>query len=302
MSGRSRTVYFFDIVAEKPDGSVEEFEVGWWVGLMDHLQTSDADDLRSEFRGRKYEGEVRTERAPAARYLYVGKLRPGADWPDIRNEDGEHASLASTGVASAVLEPTYVVPIAGTNYIAVMRSSGGARWSALQTWLNVVSGFDSTDDLLVLRPYARQDQLRRLQQSVGASRIHLKVDPDVLTDAHTSSDVARAMQTVIRAGAGAVSVEMIVSYGNSSPDADGAEALADGVRDIVSSPGFSKAKATLLRQEGDHLVKDQVDFTLDRVTLSEEVGESEDEEPTARSVLIAMNGAIRTFRERLREG
>ncbi|TFC90103.1 hypothetical protein E3T24_00185 [Cryobacterium sp. TmT2-59] len=279
---------------------MKEYEAGFWESLFIHLAGLDEDIRRTEIRTRKYEGEVRAERSPALSYLYIGKLRPGSDWPDIRDSHGVHASLASTGVIGALIEPAYLLPISGTNYLAVLRSSSGPTFSAITEWLNHAAGFVGTDDRLELRPYARHDQLERLARAQGATRIHLKVDPDALHNGPATSEVGRAMQSVQNLGAGGVSVEMIVSYGNSIPDEAGAEALAEGVRDLVESGAFKTAKATLLVGEpGGHLAKDSIDFTLDRVTLTEEIGDSEDEEPLPAVILSAMSEAIRRFREKL---
>jgi hypothetical protein len=297
--GKQRTIYFFDAIILDQNNNVNEHPAGYWDSLLTHIGTLGEDVRRTEIRSRKYEGEVRAEKSPSLSYLYIGKLRPGADWPDIRDSHGVHASLASTGVIGALIEPAYLLPISGTNYLAILRTSSGPTFSAITEWLNHVAGYLGTDDRLELRPYARHDQLERLALAQGATRIHLKVDPDALQNGRATSEVGRAMQSVRDLGAGGVSVEMIVSYGNSIPDESGAEALADGVRDLLDSGTFKKAKATLLVSEHGQLVKETVDFTLDRVTLTEEIGDSEDEEPLPSVILSAMSEAIRRFREKL---
>ncbi|WP_414172141.1 hypothetical protein [Clavibacter tessellarius] len=242
VAGKARTVYFYDVVTADQDNQITELAAGWWFDLFDFLAEREPEDLRNEFRRRKYEGEIRDHRSPAVRYLYLGKLRPGADWPDIRNLTGQHGSLASTGAVGAVIEPAYVVPIhmEGENYVAVLKSSNGPSKEALQAWLSSVAGYELSENRLILRPYARRDQLERLQEAMGASRIHLKVDSATVSSMDASSDVGRAIQDVQQIGSGGVSVELIVSFGNARPDDDGAEALVAGVRDIVGAGAFRK--------------------------------------------------------------
>jgi hypothetical protein len=299
VSGKERTVYFFSAIEVDQDDHITEFESDYWDALFERIRDLGEDERRQEIRSRKYEGEIRFERAPEVEYLYLGKLRPGADWPDIRNAEGEHASLASTGVVGALIEPAYIVRVARTPYIAILRSSGGPTFTAIASWLSTIAGYDFLETRLELQPYARKDQLERLASAVGATRLHLKVDGDALQGTEPRSRVLRAMKAVQDTGSGSVSVEMIVSYGNASPDEAGAEDLAEGVSELVRAIPFKKAVATLLVDRNDGIVKDYVDFSLDRVTLTESVGNSEDEEPTPRVILGAMSDAIGRFREQI---
>lgn len=302
MAGKPRTVHFFELVEVAQDESVTEYTAEAWDDLFDLIGSRDLEELRHEIRGRKYEGELRHEPTRRAQYLYLGKLRPGADWPDIRDLAGEHTSLASTGVVGALIEPAYVVRIEGTAFVAILRSSGGPTFTAISSWLSTVAGYDFEDSRLELRPYARHDQMARLNAAIGATKLHFKVGADLLQDVDPSSDVVRAMKVVQDTGAGGVSVEMVVSYGNARPDELGAEHLVDAVAEFVRTIPGAHASATLMQPTDDGYVKDYVDFTADRITLSEEVGGSEDEEPTPYAILGAMSQAIRKFREYIEPG
>lgn len=297
MPGRPRTVHFCELIEVAQDESVTEYTAEAWDDLFGLIGSRDVEELRHEIRRRKYEGELRHEPTRHAQYLYLGKLRPGADWPDIRDLAGEHASLASTGVVGALIEPAYLVRVEGTAYVAILRSSGGPTFTAIASWLSSVAGYDSEEGRLELRPYARRDQLARLNAAIGATKLHFKVGADVLEDADPNSDVVRAMKIVQDTGAGGVSVEMIVSYGNARPDELGAEHLVNAVAEFVRTIPGAHASATLMQPTDEGFVKDYVDFTSDRITLSEEVGVSEDEEPTAYAILGAMSLAVRRFRE-----
>lgn len=304
--GRARKVYFFEPVEVDENEHVTEPAVGFWPSFFDALSDQSEEDRRTSFRTNRFEGEVRTERSPAVTYLYLGKLRPGADWPDIRNLQGERASLASIGAVGALLEPAYLLPVGiTTNFVAIMRSSGGPTWSAIENWLSVTGGYAIGDEKkrLELRPYVRKDALERLQRAQGASRLHMKFDaieaPDTNPDA---SAVERAVRELQGAGGGGLSVDIGLSFGHLQPDDAGAQALVSGIRGLLRSPSLKRADATLLVPGDGGLVKDPVDFVRDRITVQVEVGEHQDEEPTPQAVLSAMSDALGTFRAQLPQG
>lgn len=303
MATKERTVYFFEPVVLNQSGEGQPIEAGFWDWVHDHVASLDEVDRRAEFRGRRHLGSARQERSPSFKYIYIGRLRPGADWPDVSGDDGEIASLASTGFSGALLEPAYLLGVGGTNYVAVLRSSAGPSTSSIAQWLNQVCGFNGSDTRLELRAYARRDQLERLGRAQGAAKVHLKVDPGVMTDTEPHDELGQALKIAQSAGAGGVSVDLTVSFGNARP-ADGAgEDLVDGVRELLSTGNgipFKKASATVIvEDESGQLVRDKIDFALDRVTVRQQVGANEDEEPTPPVVLSAMANAIVKFREQL---
>jgi hypothetical protein len=300
MTGKARAVHFFSAVEVMHDGSVTPFGTEWWPDLLDALADKSEADLRVSYRGRKYEGHIQQEINPYIKYLYLGKLRPGADWPDIVDAEGEAGQLAQTGIRGLV-EPLYLLPIAGTNYIAVLRTSAGPTWEALTHWLGVTAGFFDSDSTIELQPYARHNQLQRLADAVGASKIHLKFDPEGAAAIEGHTELGRAIRGAASAGAGGVSVEMIVSFGHARPEEAGSEELIEGVREVVESGSFTTAQATLLKQGPHGIERDYVNFALDRVVYTEYVGESEDETPTPSVILGAMSDAVGIFRQRLTE-
>ncbi|MEI5674970.1 MULTISPECIES: hypothetical protein [unclassified Nocardioides] len=300
MSGKQRTVYFFEPVVIDKKGNAKSIAAGFWKDIHTHIGTLDEDDRRTIYRGRKLEGEATFTKSPAAEYLYIAKLRPGADWPDVRGVDGTHGTLASTGAVGALLEPAYLVEVSNTKYCAVLRSSGGPSFSALESWLSMAGGYTATDSTLELRPFVREDQLERLAVAQGATKIRLRVEPHALEDAEPTSDLGRAMADAQQAVGGGVSVEMTVSFGHVRPDGPAARQLTDAVSDILREGGVKHASATLLVPgEDGELERDKIDFVRDRVTFIEEVGESEDEEPSAPVVMAAMAEAIQEFKKQL---
>lgn len=303
MATKERTVYFFEPVILNQADEVQPIEPGFWAWVHGHIASLGEVERRAEIFGRRHIGAARQEVSPAFDYIYVGRLRPGADWPDVSDAAGEIASLASTGFSGALLEPAYLLGVGGTNYVAVMRSSAGPSTTSLARWLNEVCGFNGQQNRLELRAYARHDQLERLGRAQQAAKVHLKIDPGVMADAEPQDELGRALKVAQSAGAGGVSVELTVSFGNARPTDGAGEDLVAGVRELLSTGSsipFKKASATVIvEDEGGQLVRDKIDFTLDRITVRQQVGANEDEEPTPPVVLSAMAEAIAKFREQL---
>ncbi len=300
MSAKPRTIYFFEPVIVDQDERPQHIEPGFWRHVHDVIRETPDEQLRAEIYGRKILGSARHEKRSATDYVYVGRMRPGADWPDVADDDGEIETLASTGFKLSLIEPAYLLGVGGTNYVAFVRSSAGPSTAAVTTWLNLVLGFEGSDSRLELRPYVRRDQLERLREAQGATKLHLKIDPDVMTGTTPKDDVGRALKAAQSAGAGGVSVELTLSFGRATPTDGAGEELVSEVRKILTGPNrvpFSKASATVLRvdEDGD-LIRDQINFTRDRITIQQPFGSDENQEPTPEVVMQALGEAISEFK------
>lgn len=298
--GAKRRVYFVEPVIEHQDNSLEEVSEDFWKHFLKHVSDLPQVRRRIELHGRKYIGEMRTEIQPAEDYLYLGKARRGADWPDISDSSGIVSPLALGAGVDALIEPAYLLPVSGTNYVAVLRTSGGPSFSAIESWMSSAAGFDTSSERFTLRPYVRTDQLERLNSASGATRVHLKVDPGVLQVDESLGAIGNAMKQVQDLGAGGVSVDMVLSFGRATPTHAYAEAVAREVQKIIGKVPFKSAEATLLTEdENGKEVREKVDFVRDRVTGSEYVGTSEDEPATPPLVLKALTDAIWKFKRSL---
>lgn len=294
---KEKTVYFFEPVILDQHNQVVELQEGFWDALHEHVSGLPEELRRSEFFGRKVEGEARNESSPEADYFYVARLRPGSDWPDATTADGLFGSLASTGAIRSLHEPAHMLNVRGTPYVAIMRSSGGPSVTVLAQWLSMVAGFNTGDERLELRPYVRRDQLERLGRAQGASKLHIKVDANVMSDFDPQHEMGQALKAAQSIGDGGATVEMIVSFGNATPDDLAGEQLVDGIRELIQNVPFARAKATVIvDDEAAGLERDKIDFASDRITVRQQVGVDEDEEPTPTVVLNAMYQAINQFR------
>lgn len=298
--GAKRRVYFVEPVIEKQDSSLEEVSGNFWDVYLKHVSELPRERRRIEMYGRKYIGEVRTEIAPAETYLYLGKARRGADWPDISDAEGLVSALDPGQGIDALIEPAYLLPVSGTNYVAVLRTSGGPSFAAIESWMSSAAGLDTTSERFTLRPYVRTDQLQRLNEASGATRVHLKVDPGVLQTDESLGAIGNAMREVQNLGAGGVSVDMTLSFGRATPSHAYAESIANEVKKVIKKIPFKTAEATLMTEDANGKeMREKVDFVRDRVTGSEYVGTSEDEPATPAVVLKALTDAIWKFKKSL---
>lgn len=300
MAAKQRTVYFFEPVVINQDEKPVTISPNFWEQVRDTIKELSDEQLRAEIYGRKIFGTVRHERRASRDYIYVGRMRPGADWPDVADRDGAIDTLASTGFNRSLVEPAYLVDVSGTNYVAFVRSSAGPSTSAIVTWLNLVLGFETEGTRLELRPYVRKDQLERLKQAQDATKLHLKIDPDVMSEHEPTDEVGKALKAAQRAGAGGVSVELTLSFGSATPTDGAGEELVSEVRKILTGPKripFTKASATVRREDDEgELIRDQIDFKRDRITLQQPFGSDENQEPTPEIVVAALNEAIAEFK------
>lgn len=309
MAGRKRRIYFFEPIEFDQHDRPTSYTQSFWTNFHSHVKDlgNPADPeknkrLRMEYLGRKYSGAARLEIAPAENYFYIAKARPGSDWPDVETADSQTTQLALADPSSRLVEPAYLLPVSGTPYVAALRTSGGPSWSAIENWISSVSGLATQDKRIELAPYVREDQLERLRAANGVSKLHLKVEPDAAGLGSIDGELAKALETVQHLGAGAVSVEIGLSFGRARPDERAAEDIARQVERLITNVKFKNASATIMApsEDGKSFAKESVDFYKDRVTGTEYVGTNEDEAATPPVVLKAMSEAIRKFKKSLR--
>lgn len=300
MAGRKRKIYFFEPITTDSDDVETTMDETFWPSLHDHVAGLEEDRLRNQHFGHKYAGAARTEVSPAEKFFYIGKTRNGADWPDMQTEGGDPTTLELSEPGAGLVEPAYLLPVAGTQFVAALRTTAGPSWSAIENWLAAVSGMDVQGKTFELRPYVRHDQLVRLHDAIGVSKLHLRLEPGSEISSESDGVIRSAMRDVQDLGAGGVSVDIQMSFGRARPDEAAASDIATELQSLLGNVKFRSASATLLSptdEIGLEYKKDTVDFFKDRVTGTALVGTSEDERPTAPAVLKAMTEAIRMFRE-----
>lgn len=269
---------------------------GFWTKLFNHLATALPEDRQTTYRSNILYGECRSDKKTLLDYTYLGKSRPQSDWPDVQDVGGLIDSLTNVNGISGLLEPVYIAPVDATNTAAFLRTSGGPTWQAIEAWLNDVTGVAAGQPEYRLRPIVKSDGLQRLRDSLGVSKLHVKLDPDSLGSAGHHGVIASAAQAAENVS-GDLSMELILSFGHATPDSMAAEDLKDQLEAFMRQHMFKKSRATLIVDKGaDDIGRESIDFTSDRITSVEKVDVAEDDQPSLQSALIALSSAIQKYK------
>jgi hypothetical protein len=283
-----------------------------WKRFFGDVDIATDSEKWNTFSSRRYNGSVRNCTSPAMDFFYLCKLRPTIDWPDIINFEGSIESLAEKAQQSGIvniLEPCYILPVTGTRYVAMMRSSGGPTPRAISDWIDAFCHNVENDSVFELRPVFTQDALRRLQLANGARRLsfrYVSLHDDAIESDDVAGHVNKAVSEVARISDQEMSVEMTLSFGRANIGGlgYGSETLLDEVRRLVDSDAathgkLSKLQATVINDNEGGLESDPIDFLNERYSESVSIGGSEDDEPSPEVILSGMMDAIGTFRRKI---
>ncbi|QDM56388.1 RexA family abortive infection protein [Gordonia phage Sidious] len=297
MSGKKRKVYFYEPYFADDDGNLHDAPADFWRTLMAHVGTLSTVQRTKRISGVKFRGATRSTASPAVEFLYIGKRRPRQDWPDYTEGDADELPLEMDG---ELVEPMYLLPVTGTNYVASLRSSGGPTFAAAIEWIGQILTSQGDTMTFQMRPVVRTDALVRLSESMGVVMFDLKLEAGgtVPEDAGPISTAVRELQAE---GGADLSIGLRLSFGNVIPDSNTAKDIAKHVERVISGGhGIRKAVAKILEQRTDGSIsKDEMQFFYDRMTEYVEVGESESQAQTPEVVMTAMGTATTSFRNNL---
>ncbi|WP_128383021.1 hypothetical protein [Mycobacteroides abscessus] len=299
MAGRERTVYFLEPFFRDSNEESHDAPVGFWDSLMKHVQTLQPNDRLKRINTVRYRGNARVIGKPEIKFLYIGKRRPRQDWPDTSVNGADEQPLEVDG---ELIEPMYLLPVPNTNYVGVLRTSGGPTFAAATEWIGQILQAQGDKMDFFLRSVVRHDALERLAESSGITMFDIKLAAGALVP----SDGGRISTAVneLRAQGGAdMSISLRVSFGNATPDNGTARELARDVERVLrGGNGIRNAIAKVIETNDDgSFSKDELHFLNDRITHKVTVGESESESATAEVVINAMSQAVSTFSSQLTE-
>lgn len=300
MSGKTRNVHFFEMIKIDQKNNVNPYHADGLKRLHTHTLGLPEQRLKLEIGSQKVSGSARTEPSTLQEFFYIGKTRNGSDWPDMQHPNADPVPLQLPANVLGLIEPAYIVPISGTQYLAAVRTQSAPSWSMIEKWLTSVTGGLKSGYTVELRPYVREDQLKRLRSALGATKLHIKFDSGD-TAPEGSGEIGKALASIQETSAFGASVELTLSFGNAKPDELVAQQLVDDLRKILDKTKPKAASATLLRhgdEDYDAIQKDHIDFIKERVTERVEIGTSPDDRPSTAVVLSSINDAIQRFRKR----
>ena len=212
-----------------------------------------------------------------------------------------------TGIAS-ILEYAYLLPVSGTPYIAVFRSSGGPRPTAIGDWIGEVADDVPRDKEFVLQPVLRKDAKIALQRAQGVKSIQVRYevsDPG----GHSGSIVEDAVMEAARAagdGYENIVVDLCVGLKGRAFDQSVGSSLKKQTEKLLQDSDFgmlgSGRKMKKLRantwQENDDggYHTDQIDLFKQRITQQIDIGDFEEEALTSERIIPLMLKSIEEFK------
>ncbi|WP_341266925.1 hypothetical protein [Gordonia malaquae] len=301
MSGKPRTVYLYEPYYEDPKGNILDAPEDIWSIILDAVDGLDKAARTKSISNTHYRGATRETVTPAVRYLYIGKRRDQSDWPD-HTPDGE-TDEGPLAVPGELVEPTYLRPMTGTNYVAILRTSAGPLISAVSTWIHQV--IQPQNGLTFhLRPKVRRDALERLTSADEVGRIELQIsefaDLDHLDDGAKPTSLTEAAKKIKDAGGENAAVTLTLSYGFGSAEAKKTPSLIQGLERLINRGGVRRAKASVRERQPDGKLKTgYLDFFNDQIAQKVTVGKSRQDSQTPEVVMTAMGEAIEKFRANL---
>lgn len=309
MATKNRTIFYYSPKWRDKDDQPIDIPSTFWNDIWDEINALDGSSFSFKHYGRDYIVQAASIKSPSVKYLYIGKVRSKDDWPDHRDQGSDQIErLAQTGIGGHLIEGAYLTPSGHENVVAISRTQNGATVSAINAAISHHFNTSQSENHFELTPFARSDQLRRLQEANGATRLQLTLDNDAdLAELDGDDKVSKALAKAKEIDTGnQMTVGITLSFGNytvsPSTQDDIKTALVNLFGKGTDIRKFKKAEATLTKWDKDgKLRKDSIDFISDRITIKESFQNDENEQPEPEHILQGMLEANSKFREKLRK-
>lgn len=312
--GRKRNVYFYSGIEHAEDGTIKNWTGKRWSEFLDSLY---GHSETIPVRGFDLTGTCDECVRPALRYLHFTRARALSDWPESGDFSGNVENLAQrrrqAGINS-ILEYSYLLPVSGTRYVAVVRSSGGPRSTAIGDWIALQKNFALVGVDFELVPVLSEDAYEKLNSAVGVKSIDIRYEgvPDGID---SKSEIERAVAIAGTAlgerDSVNASIELSISLGNckvTGPATDGIQRqlhrLAPSVNLVKSKKdaplgSVSRLRAMTIQSRDDGtFYSEPVDFIKEQITIQADFGDDPEVAMDPGKILDGMLDAIRKFRER----
>lgn len=312
----TRKVRFYSGAEIDKAGERHTWSADAWQEFMDSCMD---ESQAFEIRGRKIAGKCELCSSPSVYYLHLTKNRELSDWPEAGDTSGSVSNLATrraqTGIIS-ILEYTYLLPVSGTPYIALLRSSSGPMPSAISDWMRMKSGMSETGSSFELQPVLRNNARQKLDEALGVKSLEVRFEgkPDPNSASEIERAAAEASSSIDGSDYANMSVEFRISMGRSTIVGPSTEAIrkqalsilannnvsANPLKNLVHSGWVTKLRAKTIQNnpDSDKPVIEPVDFIKEQLTEDVDFGSMKDDEMTPEIILSGMMDAIGRFRKR----
>lgn len=310
MVGKLRTVYFYTGVESDEEEQPHDWNHAKWTEYIRNFGNS---AVTLHIKGSNCTGEVKSNAAPAAQFLHLMRERALSDWPEGKDINGTVSNLGAnrqTLGISEIYEYSYLLPVDGTPYVAMFRSSGGPRPGLIEDWISTNLDLPKSGKTFRLVPVLRKNAIKRLREAVGVKKLYARFEGDVQTNSGSKVQDAAAMAGSIP-GLNEYAdgmIEIVVSLGRSVKTGPGIDSIMNETNKILNQADggltqrtVTKLVATTLQKKDDKIVSEPVDFMKERMTISVAFGNSINDVMTPNEILSGMFVAIREFRQRTGE-
>lgn len=309
MVSKKRTIYYYSPTWRDKDDNPINTPDDFWTVLWNEIDQQSRSNFTFTHYGREYIVEAKSTISPYAKFLYVGKVRSKDDWPDHRDQKTDQIDrLAKSGIGGHLIEGAYLTPSGHGNTVAIARTQNGPTISAISSAISHHFNTAESGYQFELTPFVRKDQLSRLKQASGATKLHLTLDSDTEVTALGGNDsVSKALAEAKSVdSSNQMTVGLTLSFGNYAPPESIQKKIQSALINLLGeetgAQKFSKAEATVVKIDGDgKLRRDSIDFISDRITIKESFHNDENEQPEPEDILQGMLEANEKFRRKLRE-
>jgi hypothetical protein len=268
-----RTVRIYRVVLIDNHGVETNPPKAFWQKVFDTAGAGGAAFEHIVGGGVNLRGQFHRDGAAAPHWIYVGRERDRIDWPDrTTTSNPDPTSIANDADITALFEPCRLMPISKSPYVAIVRSYAGALPSALEQWLSAAYGKVKKDWTIELRPVTRDDQIKRLKESVGVAKIAVALEGDVSAD--SGGKISKAAGELQDAAGFPVRTEIVMSMGNNK-DQVAFASLKKLAQRVIKGGQATRATVTLLEEDSDgNIQRDVVDMFADKLAFAFEVASS----------------------------
>lgn len=306
MAGRERTVYFFTGAEIDHEEVCHEWTWRRWSSFFDNFEQPDEPYF---MRRNYYEGEIGESRAPDAKYFHILRARYLSDWPEGKDINGISQNLGANRAQfglNEIDEYAYLLPLTGTNYVAMFRSSGGPRPAAIADWITEYLNLAESGATFVLMPVLRTNARDKLRSAKGVKALHVRFEGPTAGD--SNSDIQNA---VALAGSGEshiehsdLKVDLTLTLGRAVTSGAAPEGLLReanqliaGLNGRLAGANLTQLRAKTIQEKDDGTVAvEPVDFFKERMTVRSEFGDA-DTAMSPQQIVSGMFDAIRQFRD-----
>ena len=302
MTQTTKVVRFYEPVLLDQNDVRQPISGTFWTELTARLTgLSDPADRESDFAGVRCYGEARRAQSPAVTYVYVGRLRPPADSPDLYSSHvGITGPLQPPQPDDRISEPTFLLPFGANNYVAVMSPTvGGTRVGALERWTTDMCGLLAQGQRIEFAPLVDQAVLDKVASAEAATRLYVRVPAGVIITQEGGGIVGEAIREASARPVEGAYLDLTWSFGHAKGSPSGRSALLTAVRWLSSNRFTDKVEVSLQMPDGDGLRSEAHDLFRDRITFKGRFDVPEGQVPAEQQVLAAILECIEEFRRQV---